>query len=394
MLSLQDDFPLLKNNDFSYLDCAATTPIPSAVINAWVDYQSNIGVSIGHGNNRLSDTAEEVCFDSVCGIMRFFLCEADYNIIFTKNATEASNLLAYSLKHVLTSGDVVLSSEYEHHSNLLPWKRTAAETGAQIVMLPIQEDGTLDYGVIDLLPANSVKIAVLSLVSNVNGYVLSIKELKRRLGKETLLILDITQAAGHMQLDLTEMNASAYILSGHKMYAPKNIGACIIRADVNDMAEPFLLGGGMADSVIGSNKTWKSGVMKFNAGTFDVGLIKAWAEACRYLIGIGWNSIAKHEKEIMEQIKEIFAKQSIIRIISNGGCTSSICSFRIDGIHPHDIARMMNDNGLIIRTGHMCAQHAMNAFGIESVSRLSWGICNNEKDVKMLNRVFSRLCVG
>lgn len=392
MLCLRNEFPLLRNNkDLSYFDCAATAPLPDAVVNSWLKYQNEIGVSIGHGTNRLSHKAEDIYHESVKIISRFFSCENDYDLIFTKNATEASNMLAYSFKEILHPGDVILLSEYEHHSNLLPWRRLAIKTGVQIVMIPLQADGALDYTIIDLIPIENIKAAVLSLVSNVNGHILSLEEIRKKLPRNIMIILDIAQAAGHMELNLTDINASAYIVSAHKMYAPKNIGACILKKDLCNQAEPFHLGGGMVDNVIGERKSWKMGAEKFHAGTFDVGLIKSWATACRYITNIGWYNIIEHENRIMEYIKMVLGKYPTLHILPNNHHKATLCSFYDDNIHSHDIGRMFDKYGIVIRTGHMCAQHTISAFGKTSASRISCGLYNDTNDIVALDNVLSEI---
>lgn len=390
MLCLRNEFPLLRNNnDLLYLDCAATSPIPDAVVSSWLKYQSEIGVSIGRGSNRLTHKAEEIYHESVKRISNFFSCESDYDLIFTKNATEASNMLAYSFKDIFHPGDVILLSEYEHHSNLLPWRRVAIKTGAQIVMIPLQPDGALDYTIIDLIPTKRIKLAALSLISNVNGHILMLGEIRKKLPRNAMIILDIAQAAGHMELNLSDINASAYIVSAHKMYAPKNIGACILKKDLCNQVEPFHLGGGMVDNAIGEKKSWKKRAEKFHAGTFDVGLIRSWATACHYITNIGWHNIIEHEKEIMECVKKVLTKYTTLHILPTNNPKATLCSFYDDNIHAHDFGRTLDKHGIIIRTGDMCAQHTINAFGKTNVSRISCGLYNDVSDTVALDNVLS-----
>ena len=391
MLSRRSDFGVLrKNKDVAYLDCAATTLIPDIVVEAWVEYQKNIGVSIGRGLGILNDLAECEYNKSVKTLKNFFSCHNKYDLIFTKNATESLNLLSYVFSSRLKSGDIILMSEYEHHSNFLSWKRIAQKKGAQVILIPICPDGSLDYSIIQSLPKEDIKIATLTFVSNVNGHILSLKHLYEQLSKDTLVFLDVSQAVGHMKLDFDKINADGYVMSAHKMYAPKNIGACFIRRNVIEELEPFLLGGGMVYNAIGNDRIWQAGEKKFHAGTFDVALVVAWATACKYIENIGWNAVIKHEKIVSQKLSDILYNTGIMEILPHGlTFCNSPCAFFSNRMHAHDIGRLMKGQNIIIRTGHMCSQTTLNAFKLSAVSRISWGISTDDNDIEHFRHALS-----
>ena len=391
----KEDFSFLLNNkDLCYLDCAATTPVPDEVLEEWLHYQKNICVSIGRGGNKLTAKAESVYNESVEVIKAFFSCGDDYEIIFTKNATEALNLLACVFGNYAKHGEILLMSEYEHNSSFLPWRRAAQNTGAQLVKLPVKFDGTLDYNMICHLPQEQIKIVMLSLTSNVTGYVLNPEEIRRRVGKDTLIFLDISQTAGHAELNLQKLNADAYVFSAHKMYAPKNIGACIIRKDLVTRSEPFILGGGMVYNLLGGNTEWQPGAMKYMAGTFDVSLVYAWAKACQYLKRKGRKQIFAHERKMFTLFGKIFNEYDPIFVLPNGNVSSALYSFGVKNFHVHDLERFFDKRNIILRAGHMCSQNAMAAFKLNGAMRISWGIFTDENDVDRFEDAIKKICAG
>lgn len=383
MKDRKQDFSVFRNNkNFIYLDYAATTFMPDQVINSWVDYQQNIGVSCDRGNGILSERAQVEYSNSKKQILNFFEADDNYDFVLGKNATECLNLIAYSLKSYISQGDIILMGPYEHHSNILPWENVAKITGACLVQIPLLENGEINYHFVDLLEKNRIKIISISFISNVNAYALDISWLKKIKSEcNGITILDVSQVVGHSKISFKNIDVDAYVMSAHKMYGPKNIGAAIIKKEKLEYMSPFFLGGGMVWNSLGASPKWHLGARKFEAGTFDIGLIKAWAKACNYLDIIGMNNIRESDKQIWDYVKYRM-KNKHFKIIPGGNESASIVSFVIDNIHPHDIAEIAVANNFEIRTGHMCAQGVLDSLGFKSLCRLSWGIGSDIEDIE------------
>ena len=392
MKNLRNDFPIYRNNTkLVYLDYAATTFMPDNVISAWHDFHSNIGVSINRGSGILSDKASEIYYNSKEELLNFFGASSKYDIAFTKNATEGLNLMANTISNFLNAGDYILMSPYEHHSNIIPWNEIAKLKEASIIQFPILDDGSLDYNFIYNIDYKRIKIISLSLISNVTGYLLdlhTIKDIAKLTNAYT--ILDISQACGHIKLNFDAIDADAFVMSAHKMYGPKNIGACFIKKDLIDILPPFLLGGGMVWNTIGGNIQWHSGARKFDAGTFDIGLIYAWSKACIYLNDIDMKNIQSFEEDLFDYTKDKFNDLSDILDIIPYVNKSSIFSFDIHSIHTHDIAEILSNNNIEIRTGHMCSQNTLNIFNKTSLCRISWGIGSFHSDIDKLVEIIKK----
>lgn len=383
MKERRNDFSVFrKNENITYLDYAATTFMPDQVIMSWVDYQQNIGVSCNRGNGILSDLAQQEYINAKTKILNFFNADNDYDLLFGKNATECLNIMAYSLKEKVSKGDIILMGPYEHHSNILPWEKVAKEIGVCIVQLPLFENGEINYDFFDTLDKSRVKVVSISMVSNVNAYVVEkswIKKVQRDCN--AFLILDVSQMVGHCLLDCKKMNADAYIMSAHKMYGPKNIAATIAKKQLIEEMNPILVGGGMVWNSLGVNPSWQRGSRKFEAGTFDVGLIRAWSESCEYLKNIGMDVVSESDKRIWAYVKKRLDKE-LFSVVPGANDFSSMVSFVVDSIHPHDVAEMANSHNFEIRTGHMCAQGALELLGYKSLCRLSWGIGSDISDLE------------
>ena len=383
MKSKKNDFSFYRRHrDFIYLDYAATTFMPDMVINSWVDYHQNISIGCNRGNGVLSQLAQSEYEKSKSTILSFFEADKEYDIIFGKNATECLNVLAGILKEFLKPGDIILMGPYEHHSNILPWQAVAKATGACMVQLPLMEDGEICYGFIEKIDIKRIKIISISAVSNINSHMIDLNFIKNVMQLCTAFcILDVSQAVGHKKLSFFNIKADAYVMSAHKMYGPKNVGAVVIRKEKIEKLSPYFLGGGMVWNALGAAPTWHTGARKFEAGTFDVGLVKSWSKACEYLSSIGMENICQSDKEIWEYTKKKLNSNKI-HIIPGGDIYSSMCSFTIDGIHPHDIAEKLIAYECEIRTGHMCAQETLNNFGVTSLCRISWGIGSSIEDIE------------
>ena len=383
----KNNFSIYRNNpNLVYLDYAATTFMPNSVIEAWSEFQSNIGVTINRGSSFLSAKAQEIFNISRDIIKEFFNASKEYEIVFTKNSTESLNLLANTISEKLNSGDYILISPFEHHSNILPWRSIAEKIGASVVMLPLLENNDLDYNFIDNLPKNKIKIISISMISNINSSKINLRKISQ-IAKESkaYLIYDVSQAVGHIKLDFSSINADAYVMSAHKMYGPKNIGACIIKKSLLDTLSPFLLGGGMVWNTLGGNPEWHQGTLKYLAGTFDIGLIYAWSKACEFLKKLDIQKIEMFESDFGEYVESNLKIIPELEIVKFGEENiNTMCSFNINKIHPHDLEEILSKEKIIIRTGHMCSQNTLNILGKESLCRISWGIGSEKSDIDKL----------
>lgn len=395
MRDRRNDFGIFrKNKNIKYLDYAATTFMPDQVIERWVDYQQNIGVSCNRGNGILSDLAQQEYDNSKKSILQFFNARNDYDLIFGKNATECLNIVAYSLKEKVKQGDIILMGPYEHHSNILPWEKVAKETGACLVQLPLLETGEIDYAFFDMLDKRLIRVISISMISNINSNSIDfewIKKAKQECG--AYIILDASQMVGHRRLECEKINADVYVMPAHKMYGPKNIASAVVKKQLIEEMNPILVGGGMVWNSLGSAPSWQPGSRKFEAGTFDVGLLCAWAESCNYLMNIGMDVVSESDRRIWSYVSDRF-DQKLFSVIPGSSNFSSMVSFVVNSVHPHDIAELATAHNFEIRTGHMCAQGALEQLGHKSICRLSWGIGSDISDIEAFVCLIEEGCIN
>lgn len=385
MCELRDEFEIYNNDpDITYLDYSATTFMPDTVRDAWLKYHSTISISANRNRSWLGMKAIDYLDSSRFKISEFFNADDSYDLIFTKNATESLNIVANGFGMLLTEGDIILLSSLEHHSNMLPWSKIAKEKGAIIVSIPLNEDGNLDYEILNSLKGKNVKLVSISLVSNVTGHQIDYKRIKEFVDEEqAYCILDISQAVAHQAVDLTEYDADAYALSAHKMYGPKNIGGLFIKKNHMEEIEPYMYGGGMVWNSGGSKKEWAEGHQKFEAGTFDVGLAYAWSKACEFIEEIRFENIEKINSSIYERISGELSNIKNIEIIKNGNIyAKSLLTFEHKKLHSHDLESELSKRNIIIRTGHMCSQNMLRELNKVSLNRVSWGIGITNKDIE------------
>ena len=382
MIERRNDFGIYRTNEkLTYWDYAATTFMPDIVIESWENYQKKIGVACNRGDGPLSEKAQEIYDVSKNEILSFFDANYRYDLLHGKNATECLNLLVCALEYMITPGDIILMGPYEHHSNIIPWSECAKRKGACLVQMPLLENGKIDYSFVSRIDIQKIRILSISAVSNINSYVLDMDWVKNMIANtNAFTILDVSQAVGHRRMSFETIGADAYVMSAHKMYGPKNVGAVIIKKERIEVMHPFLFGGGMVWNSLGANPQWQPGYRKFEAGTFDVGLLEAWATACQYLNAIGMDNIGSSDKEIYKVVKSRMHNKCY-HIVPGGEESASMISFSVDFMHPHDVGRIASKNNFEIRTGHMCAQAALNNLGFTSLCRLSWGIGSCSDDV-------------
>lgn len=400
---IRKNFPYLerkfKGKPLVYFDNASTTQKPKAVIDALVDtYQSHYA-NIHRGVYDLSVEATQLYEEVREKVKKLVGADGDFEVIFTKNTTESLNLLAYSLEIFFKNDDEILLSEMEHHSNIVPWQLLAqrlASCGKRLVIkyIPITADGRLDLSGLDKLVTKKTKILSLTLMSNVLGTINPVWEIFRRAKKicpSLIAICDAAQAAARMKIDVGTLGCDFLAFSAHKMYGPAGVGVLWGRKDLLEAMPPFMGGGDMILSVDFDKTTFNEVPFKFEAGTPSIADVIAFGEAIKFIEQFSYEQIRKHEMELtvyaLEKLSEI--PQVTIYGPHNAHSGSEtiragVISFNVGSVHPHDVASILSDEGVAIRSGHHCAQPLMKVLGINAACRVSFGIYNTKEEVDRL----------
>ncbi|MEY3658951.1 MAG: hypothetical protein RL425_1712 [Pseudomonadota bacterium] len=389
MTALRTDFPGLK--DWHYLDTAATAQKPQAVIDAMSralgeDYATvHRGVYARSANMTL---AYEVARKKVAA----FIGANDPNeIVFVRGATEAINLLAYSWGGLLQAGDRILLSQLEHHSNIVPWQMLRDRIGIEIDVCPLTEEGRIDLDAAEAMLTDRHKLVALAHVSNVLGSVLDAKraaKLAQSVGAK--LLLDGCQAVPHMPVDMAGLDCDFYVFSGHKLYGPTGIGVLWARAELLETMPPWQGGGAMIDRVTFARTTYAPPPGRFEAGTPAISEVIALAAAIDYVQAVGLPAMHAHELALVRQTREALRQINSVRLFGPEDA-AGIVSFAMEGVHPHDIGTILDEEGVAIRAGHHCAQPLMDHLGVAATARASFGLYNDEHDVAALVRGLERV---
>ncbi len=384
---IKKDFPIFKNHkELVYLDNAATSQKPKQVIEAIKNFYENLNANIHRGVYPLSEEATKKYDDSRKIIADFI--NANFNeIIFTKNITESLNLLAYTMDSIISKekNEIVLT-EMEHHSNLVPWQQLAKRNNMKLKFIKMKDDFTLDLE--DAKQKITDKTAILSFthVSNVLGTINQIKELiKIAKEKEVITIIDAAQSVLHMKIDVKDLDCDFLAFTSHKVLGPMGIGVLYGKNKLLEKLRPFNFGGDMIKTVSYESAEWNKVPEKFEAGTQNVAGVIGLAEAIKYIQKIGVDNIGKWEKELIKYALEKIREIKGIKIYNPGiEKSSSILSFNLDNIHPHDVASLISDDGVCIRAGHHCAMPLMKKLGISGTCRASFCFYNTFEDVDKL----------
>ncbi len=389
-MSVRNDFPIMErlihDKPLTYLDSAATSQKPAVVIDALADFYRNNNANVHRGIYTLSEESTLAYETTRDKVAKFIKAGSERNIIFTRNTTESLNLVAYSWgREHIKPGDEILITPMEHHSNIVPWMILCNEMGSIIKYIPLDDDGTLDLSNLDELISEKTKIVSLTHMSNVLGTINPIKEIIAKANKVSALsVVDGAQGAPHLPVDVVDLDVDLYAFSAHKMLGPTGVGVLYGKDEVLSSMRPFLGGGEMIDEVYEDRFTWKEAPLKFEAGTPNFADVAAFGVAIDYLENIGMHNVRKHEIDItnyaMEQVKKI---DQSIKIFGpeNLDIRGGVLAFDFPGVHPHDVAQMMDWDGIQIRAGHHCAQPLMRRLGVSATARASFYIYNNEEDV-------------
>jgi cysteine desulfurase / selenocysteine lyase len=391
------DFPILarsvRGKPLVYLDNAATTQKPRAVLDALTGYYTGFNANVHRGVHELSERATEAFDAGRERVRAFFNAGHSREIVFTRNATESINLVAHAFaKPRLKTGDEVLISAMEHHSNIVPWQLVCEATGATLRVAPIDDRGDLILEEFERLLGPRTRIAAITHMSNALGTVNPVAEIVRLArARGVAVLLDGSQAAYHMRVDVQALGCDFYAATGHKLYGPTGIGVLYGRTEHLEAMPPFLGGGDMISSVTFERSTWNVLPFKFEAGTPNIAGAIGLHAALDYLESVGRDALAEHERQLLEHATEVVSCVPGVRVIGTARTKASIVSFVMDGVHPHDIGTIVDREGVAIRTGHHCAQPVMERFGVPATARASLAMYNTHEEIDVLGRALHKV---
>ena len=387
-MDFKEDFPIFKNRDIAYLDSGATAQKPQIVIDAINNFYDKFNANPHRGAYTLSVEATAVYEDTRAKIAKFINAKHPEEIIFSKNASESLNLLAYSYGlDNLKKGDDVVISIMEHHSNLVPWQFVTQKTGSELKYMYINDEFELSKEEIESKITDNTKIVGITHVSNVLGTINNVREIIKYAHKKgAVVIVDASQSIPHMKIDVQDLDADFLVFSGHKMFAPLGIGVLYGKRELLNKMNPFLMGGDMIEYVHEQKTTFAPLPNKFEAGTQNVEGVVGLGAAIDYINSIGYDKIKEHDREIVEYAREKLSKLDYLDIYMtpNAENHSAVISFNIKGVHPHDVASILDSENVCVRSGNHCAQPLMRFLGIDSTCRASFYIYNTKEDVDRL----------
>jgi cysteine desulfurase / selenocysteine lyase len=391
---IRADFPILNQSvnghPLVYLDNAATTQKPQAVIDALVNYYSRDNSNVHRGAHTLSDRATAAFENARQTLARFINAASTKQIVWTRGTTESINLVAASWGGAnLKPGDRILVSALEHHSNIVPWQLVAAKTGAEVVPIPVDEHGVISLDALRQLLDSRVRLVAVNQVSNALGTINPVEQiiaLAHAAGARVLV--DGAQAVAHWPVDVQAMNCDFYVFSGHKLFGPTGIGVLYGRLELLEQMPPYQGGGEMIETVSFQGSTWNQLPYKFEAGTPDIAGAIGLAAAVDYLNALDRKALAAHEDALLAYATEKALQVPGLKIIGTAPSKAAVLGFVLEGAHPSDIGMLLDQQGIAVRTGHHCAQPVMQQFGIPGTVRASFSFYNTFDDV---DRLFAAL---
>lgn len=396
-MNYKDDFPILKNRDIAYLDSGATTQKPIQVIKTLEEFYEKYNANPHRGAYTLSIEATKIYENTRTKIAKFINAKHREEIIFSKNATESLNLIAYSYgMDNLKKDDEVVISIMEHHSNLVPWQKVTKATGSKLNYMYIDDNFELSDEEIESKITDKTKIVGITQISNVLGTINNVKKIIKYAHKRgAIVIVDESQSISHMKIDVQDLDADFLVFSGHKMLAPLGIGVLYGKREILNKMEPFLMGGDMIEYVYEQSTTFAPLPNKFEAGTQNVEGVVGLGAAIDYIENLGYDKIQEIEKEVVSYARQELSKLDYLTLYMtpNKEKHSSVISFNIKGVHPHDVASILDSEGVCVRSGNHCAQPLMRFLGIDSTCRASFYFYNTKEDVdklvKALNKAYN-----
>lgn len=386
------DFPILSRqingHQLVYLDNAATTQKPRLVIDAIGDYYRKHNANIYRGLHTLSEEATEKFEKTRAHAARFIGGAAVEEVVFTRGATEAINLIAYTWgEQNIGAGDEIVLTEMEHHANLVPWIMLAKKKNATVKIIPITPDGYLDISKLDTMITSRTKLVAVTHVSNVLGTINPVKDIVRKAhDRGALAVIDGAQAVPHMPVNVKDIDADFYVLSAHKMLGPTGVGVLYGKQGILENMPPFNMGGEMIREVTFANITWNDLPLKFEAGTPDIAGVIVFDAALTYLDKLGMDAVRDHERQLTDYaLTRLGALKGLtIHGPKKAADRGGVISFADEHIHPHDISTFLDSKGIAIRAGHHCAQPLVKLLGYVATARASLYIYNDEDDIDAL----------
>lgn len=386
--NFKKDFPIFENKDITYLDSGATTQKPTSVLEAIEKFYKNENANPHRGAYGLSIEATEIYENTRDKIAKFINAKHREEIIFSKNASESLNLIAYSygLDNLKKDDEIVLSI-MEHHSNLVPWQMVAKKTESKLNYMYINDNFEISDEEIETKITDKTKIVGITHVSNVLGTINNIEKIIKYAHKKgAIVVVDGSQSIPHMEIDVQKLDADFFVFSGHKMLAPLGIGILYGKREILNKMNPFLMGGDMIEYVYEQETTFAPLPNKFEAGTQNVEGVIGLGAAIDYIKNIGYNKIQEIEKEVTSYARQELSKSEYLTLYltPNEEKHSSVISFNIKGVHPHDVASILDSENVCVRSGNHCAQPLLRSMGIDSTCRASFYIYNTKEDVDKL----------
>ena len=389
---IREDFPILSRQIYGkplvYLDNAATSQKPRSVIQTLVDYYEGYNSNVHRGVHALSMEATDRYEEARRKIAGFIKAEAPECVIWTRNTTESINLVANTwAMDQIKAGDEIVLTQMEHHSNLVPWQKVAAEKNAVLRFLPMGEDGALNLEGVDSIITPRTRLLSMVHMSNALGTINPVKELAARAHEVGAAVLvDGAQSVPHLPSDVNDLDCDFLAFSGHKMLGPTGIGVLYVKREVLEQMEPFLRGGEMVLKVSYEEASWNELPMRFEAGTPNIGDAIALGAAVDYLESLGMENVRQHEVELTQYALEALKEIEELDVFGPSDPTvrGGIISFHTDDVHPHDIGTVLDRQGIAIRTGHHCTMPLMGTLGVVATGRASFYIYNTEEEVDLL----------
>jgi len=384
------DFPILhievEGKPLVYLDNAASSQMPQPVIDRLVRYQTTEHANIHRAVHTLSERATAAYEEARIKLQRFINAPDEREVIFTSGTTDAINLVMHGYgRKFIKAGDEIILTTLEHHSNIVPWQMLAEETGAKIRVLPINDAGELYMDQFESLLNARTKLVCVSHVSNALGTINPVKEMIALAHRHRVPVLvDGAQAAPHLAVDVQDLDCDFYVFSGHKLCGPTGIGVLYGKAALLEKMQPFKGGGDMILSVSFEKTIYNTIPYKFEAGTPPIAAAIGLGAAVDYLSAVGMEAIARHEHALLQYATSQLNALPSLRLIGTARNKAAVLSFTLDGIHPHDVGTLLNQDGIAVRTGHHCAQPVMARFKVPATTRASFAFYNSMAEVDAL----------
>ncbi len=389
--NIKKEFPIfsskVQNNDLVYLDSANSSQKPQLVVDRIYDFYTKEFSNVGRSVHYLAVAATNLYENTRVLVQKYINAKDANEIVFTKGATEAINLVANTFgQKFLKEGDEILLTELEHHSNYVPWHYLRKLKGVNIKFADVNEKGEVTIESIEKNITNKTKIIAITHLSNVTGAILPIKEITNLAHSKNIpVLIDGCQGAPHLKLDMQDLDCDFYAISCHKMYGPTGLGILYAKKKWLEELPPYQGGGGMIREVKKEGITYGDLPNKYEAGTMATAQVIAFGESIKFLNKVGINNIEKYESELTKYGEEILRKNNSVKIIGNPKNKGSVLSFTLDGVHPHDIATILDEDGVAIRAGHHCCQILHDKLGISATTRASLGVYNSKEDIDKLS---------